>query len=264
MDGGAARRADGTLAGGTASLLDGVRHLHALGAPLPEALAAASTVPARIARRDDLGRLAVGAPADVVVLDDGSTCGGCSSPARRSRSARARRGPPRMLIAMLEEAVAGDESGASMEAARAALAAGEWELAREAFQASLDEAPSAAAFEGLGVACRWLGEQEAAMRALRRAYRLHRRAGDARGAARVALQLCFGECYFHADVAVGLGWIERAERLLEGTEPGPEQGWLTLIRGHLALQVDRDPARAAPTRRPRAPSATTAASSTSR
>jgi hypothetical protein len=51
------------------------------------------------------------------------------------------------------------------------------------------------------------------MRALQRAYRLHRRAGDARSAARVALQLCLGECYFHADVAVGLGWVERAERL---------------------------------------------------
>jgi LuxR family maltose regulon positive regulatory protein len=144
-----------------------------------------------------------------------------------------------MLASMLEGAALGAE-----EAGRAALAAGNWEAAREAFQASLDEAPSAAAFEGLGFACRWLGEQEAAMRALRRAYRLHRQAGDARGAARVALQLCFGECYFHADVAVGLGWVERAERLLEGTEPGPEQGWLTLIRGHLALQVDRDPARA--------------------
>ena len=94
------------------------------------------------------------------------------------------------------------------------------------------------------MASRWLGEQEAAMRALQRAYRLHRRAGDARSAARVALQLCLGECYFHADVAVGLGWVERAERLLEGMEPGVEHGWLTLLRGHLALQVDRDPARA--------------------
>ena len=35
-----------------------------------EALGAASSVPARIAGRPDLGRLAVGAPADVVVLDD--------------------------------------------------------------------------------------------------------------------------------------------------------------------------------------------------
>jgi N-acetylglucosamine-6-phosphate deacetylase len=69
-EGGAARRPDGTLAGGTASLLDGVRRLHALGVALPEALAAASAVPARIARRRDLGRLDVGARADVVVLDD--------------------------------------------------------------------------------------------------------------------------------------------------------------------------------------------------
>ena len=150
----------------------------------------------------------------------------------------------RILPAMLEEAVAGQGAGRHVEAGRAALAAGEWEAARDAFQASVDEAPSAAGFEGLGVASRWLGEQEAAMRALQRAYRLHRRAGDARSAARVALQLCLGECYFHADVAVGLGWVERAERLLEGTEPGVEHGWLTLLRGHLALQVDRDPARA--------------------
>jgi N-acetylglucosamine-6-phosphate deacetylase len=67
---GAVRRADGTLAGSAASIIDGVRNLHALGAPLEDALAAASSVPARIAGRTDLGRLAVGAPADVVVLDD--------------------------------------------------------------------------------------------------------------------------------------------------------------------------------------------------
>ena len=63
----------------------------------------------------------------------------------------------RILPAMLEEAVAGSDAGAHVEAGRAALAAGEWEAARDAFQASVDEAPSAAGFEGLGVAARWLG-----------------------------------------------------------------------------------------------------------
>jgi LuxR family maltose regulon positive regulatory protein len=144
-----------------------------------------------------------------------------------------------MLTTMLEGAALGEE-----EAGRAALAAGEWAAAREAFQGSLDRAPSGAGFEGLGVAQRWLGEQEAAIRSLQRAFRLYRQADDRRGAARVALQLCFSECYFHADPAVGMGWIERAERLLEGTEPGAEQAWLTLIRGHLALQVGRDAPRA--------------------
>jgi N-acetylglucosamine-6-phosphate deacetylase len=69
-EGGVVRRADGTLAGSALTMIEAVRNLHALGAELEEALAAASTVPARIVGREDLGRLAVGAPADVVVLDD--------------------------------------------------------------------------------------------------------------------------------------------------------------------------------------------------
>src|SRR6266536_4369310 len=142
------------------------------------------------------------------------------------------------------EAALSEDAGLLVEQGRAALAAGEWQAAHDAFQISLQAAPSAPAFEGLGLACRWLGEQEAAIRALQRAYRLHRRADERRGAARVALQLCLGEFYFHDDMAVGLGWVERADRLLEGMEPGAEQGWLALVRGHLALQVDRDPVAA--------------------
>jgi N-acetylglucosamine-6-phosphate deacetylase len=67
---GVVRRADGTLAGSAGSMIEAVRNLHALGASLEDALGAASSVPARIVGRADLGRLAVGAPADVVVLDD--------------------------------------------------------------------------------------------------------------------------------------------------------------------------------------------------
>jgi N-acetylglucosamine-6-phosphate deacetylase len=51
-------------------MIEAVRNLVALGAPLAGALAAASEVPAKIARRDDVGRLAPGAPADLVVVDD--------------------------------------------------------------------------------------------------------------------------------------------------------------------------------------------------
>jgi N-acetylglucosamine-6-phosphate deacetylase len=51
-------------------MVEAVRNLHELGVELGDALAAASTVPARVAGRPDLGRLAVGAPADVVILDD--------------------------------------------------------------------------------------------------------------------------------------------------------------------------------------------------
>lgn len=67
---GVARLADGTLAGSVQPLHGGLRRLHALGVPLAEAVGAVTAVPARIARRPDLGTLAPGRAADVVVLDD--------------------------------------------------------------------------------------------------------------------------------------------------------------------------------------------------
>jgi N-acetylglucosamine-6-phosphate deacetylase len=67
---GVARRSDGVLAGSTLTMLEAVRNLHLLGAPLAEALRAATAVPARVLRRHDVGMLEVGRPADVVVLSD--------------------------------------------------------------------------------------------------------------------------------------------------------------------------------------------------
>jgi N-acetylglucosamine-6-phosphate deacetylase len=68
--GGVVRGPEGQLAGSVLTMIDAVRNVHALGVPLEEALTAASAVPARIAGRPDLGRLAPGTAADVVVLDD--------------------------------------------------------------------------------------------------------------------------------------------------------------------------------------------------
>jgi N-acetylglucosamine-6-phosphate deacetylase len=70
VEDGVARNADQVLAGSTVCMIDAVRNLVALGAPVDAALAAATSVPARIAGRPDLGTLAPGSAADVVVLDD--------------------------------------------------------------------------------------------------------------------------------------------------------------------------------------------------
>ena len=67
---GIARRTDGVLAGSTVTMIESVRNLCELGADLAEAIDAATAVPARAARRPDLGSLRPGAHADVVVLDD--------------------------------------------------------------------------------------------------------------------------------------------------------------------------------------------------
>jgi N-acetylglucosamine-6-phosphate deacetylase len=69
-EGGVVRNADGALAGSALTMIEAVRNLHACGVPLEAALSAASAVPARIAGRPDLGRLAPGARADVLILDD--------------------------------------------------------------------------------------------------------------------------------------------------------------------------------------------------
>ncbi|MFN2627789.1 MAG: N-acetylglucosamine-6-phosphate deacetylase [Gaiellaceae bacterium] len=63
-------RRDGVLAGSSLTMVAAVRNLHALGVPLLDAISAATSVPARVARRADVGVLEPGGPADLVVLDD--------------------------------------------------------------------------------------------------------------------------------------------------------------------------------------------------
>ena len=72
---GAVRAPEGMLAGSLLTMIDAVRNLHALGVSLEDALSAASSVPARALGLTDVGRLDVGLPADVVVLDDGLEIG---------------------------------------------------------------------------------------------------------------------------------------------------------------------------------------------
>jgi N-acetylglucosamine-6-phosphate deacetylase len=67
---GAVRLPDGTLAGSVLTMDEAVRNLVASGADWKDAVHAASTAPARLAGRDDLGSLAAGTPAHVTVLDE--------------------------------------------------------------------------------------------------------------------------------------------------------------------------------------------------
>jgi N-acetylglucosamine-6-phosphate deacetylase len=70
MVGGVARNLDGGLAGSVSSLAGTLRHGVAAGLSLEEVVAAASTRPAALLGRGDLGALRPGDRADVTVLDD--------------------------------------------------------------------------------------------------------------------------------------------------------------------------------------------------
>lgn len=65
-----ARNLDGTIAGAAIFLDQAVRNLAGIGRSVAEVLSAASTVPADVLERPDLGRLAAGARADIVWWSD--------------------------------------------------------------------------------------------------------------------------------------------------------------------------------------------------
>ena len=88
-------------------------------------------------------------------------------------------GPPQPPASLQHDLLAG----------QAALARGEWETARNAFQAVLASREDAAALEGVGMAAWWLDLTATVFDARERAYRLYREQGDAVSAARVAVWL---------------------------------------------------------------------------
>jgi DNA-binding CsgD family transcriptional regulator len=111
-----------------------------------------------------------------------------------------------------------------------ALQEGRWLDARTAFEAALEENETAEVLMGLGQALWWLGETRRSVEFHQRAYVAFRRAGDAEQAAWAAmwLGLTYGSDF--GNTAAFNGWIERAERVLQGTGPSPMLGRLWLVR----------------------------------
>jgi DNA-binding CsgD family transcriptional regulator len=111
-----------------------------------------------------------------------------------------------------------------------ALASGDWEGARAAFQEALDATDSAEALDGLGRALWWLRDERGAVVNRERAYAGFRRDGELARAARVALWLAREYGLAFDNDAAARGWLARAERLLRDVAPGTERGWLELAR----------------------------------
>lgn len=130
-----------------------------------------------------------------------------------------------------------------LAAARACLADGQWERARELFDQArqLEESPEA--LEGLANVAIWRSEVEAAEETTERAFRLYQERGDRRGAARMATKLAYQAANFRSEGAIASGWLQRARHLLDGLEPGAEHGWLWLREASFGLNSDPKRAR---------------------
>jgi DNA-binding NarL/FixJ family response regulator len=122
-----------------------------------------------------------------------------------------------------------------------ALASGDWEAARAAFESALRTDESPEVLDGLGRALWWLRESEQAVVHRERAYSGFRRDGQLARAARIALWLSREYALVWGNDAAANGWLARAERLLADVAPGAERGWLDLARSERA----REPAEAA-------------------
>ena len=134
---------------------------------------------------------------------------------------------------------------AAQLAARAgeALAAADWETARDLFSEALSRDETPEALEGLARASFFLNDGAAALDARERAYGAYRAAGRAVDAGRVAVALAWDYRAFRGERAVSDGWLARARRLLEGREPTAEHGWLALREASFALPGDTAGAR---------------------
>jgi ATP/maltotriose-dependent transcriptional regulator MalT len=122
-----------------------------------------------------------------------------------------------------------------LAAARAALAHGDWAEARKGFEAALRAEETPEALEGLATAAYWLSDGPGVFSAQERAYSLYHKRGDRRGAARMATDLAVLYEANRAESAVSNGWLQRANRQLEGLEPGAEHAWLRFWEAHLIL-----------------------------
>jgi len=127
---------------------------------------------------------------------------------------------------------------------RSALARGDWDGAKRAFEAVLGQEESAEALEGLGLAAWWLDRADLVFDSRERAYRAYRERGDIAAAARVAVWIAWDCATFRGEHAIAAGWLQRARRLLDGQPAVLEHAWLALRSAVFALLDDGNPEEA--------------------
>ena len=133
------------------------------------------------------------------------------------------RPPPSRLPHVTFELVALPAPEQRLPAARAALAAHDWQCAYELLSAEDRAVPlSAEDLEGLAEAAYWLGRYRKALPARQRAHHAYLQAGDHRRAAVAAVVLAMQNLGLR-QFAVASGWLQRAQRLLAPSPTAPSR-----------------------------------------
>jgi DNA-binding NarL/FixJ family response regulator len=129
-------------------------------------------------------------------------------------------------------------------AGRRALLDADWAAACEHFRAVVAEYPDAAeAWEGLATASYWIPDEDTIFEARERAYHLYRERGDKPSAARMAGWLAVDTCEMRGQGAIANGWMQRAQRLLEGQGETPDSAWVAVLQSRLLVVTGEDAGR---------------------
>jgi DNA-binding CsgD family transcriptional regulator len=124
----------------------------------------------------------------------------------------------------------------------AAIAAAEWETARMCFERALEQGERPEALGGLSKVAMIDREYERAIELKERAFEGFRAAGRVAEACDMAMWLAFLYASRHANFSAALGWKERAESILEGSEETVAHGWVRLLNApfsHDAAERER-------------------------
>jgi DNA-binding NarL/FixJ family response regulator/lipopolysaccharide biosynthesis regulator YciM len=128
-------------------------------------------------------------------------------------------------------------AAASLQEGRLAMERGDWQAAREAFEAVLEDGESADAREGLGQALWFLGEVAEGIASRERAFEEHLRAERCSDAARVAVWVSH-QHLIAGRASAARGWLARSERALGGIEGCAGRGWVAVEQARHSTSVD--------------------------
>lgn len=138
------------------------------------------------------------------------------------------------------------DADAAVARGRDALTRRAWRDARAAFEEALLSGDRADAFEGLAEAMAWL-DDDGAIDAYERAYRVYRETGESAAAARVAVFTAMTVHDFRGQLAVVRGWLGRARSLTEDDAGAAGIHALAVgVDGYMTLLRDSRPAAALP------------------
>jgi DNA-binding CsgD family transcriptional regulator len=129
-----------------------------------------------------------------------------------------------------------DAGAGTLARGEEALRAGDWDVARAAFEDAIGAGAGAPGHDGRGRARWWLGDLDGALDDRERAYVAYRKGAEPAKAAAIALWLSREYLEAVGNEPASNGWLARAKGLLAETDPGTgERGWLELTMADRAV-----------------------------